>query len=272
MENSVCNLKIGFIGAGHLATALVEGLVGSGMDPALITVSNRSTEKLDALKEASGVNVTPDNSAVAKASDVLFLTVKPNMYPEIIEEIRGDVADGALVVTPAAGLKIASTESGLGAGAKVVRCMPNMPSSLGEGMNAVCAGNNVTAGDKQAVEAVFSMLGRFCWVEEELFDAVTGVSGSGPAYGYLFIDAMAKAGEHLGMSREDSVVFAAQTVLGAAKTVLESGADPSALCDKVCTPGGTTIEAVKVLEGDGIYDTVDRAIAACAARSAELGR
>ena len=265
------NNKIAFIGAGHLAESLIAGFVRENNDSAaVITASNRSEGKLNALKDKYNVNITLSNQEAAAGADFVFITVKPNDYDTVLGEIKDSLNKRSIVITPGAGVSIAFTESILGESAKVVRTMPNTPSMLGAGMNAICAGNNVDKADLDRVYELFSKLGRCEIVEEKLFDTVTGVSGSGPAYVYMFIDAMANAAEKDGMPREQAVAFAAQTALGAARMVLETGEDPKALCDSVCSPGGTTIEAVNIFKEEDLYGLVEKAQHACVKKSESM--
>ncbi len=264
---------VGFIGCGHLATAIMQGMLAE--DPAFaqnIYVSNHTMGKLEAFREKFPVHISTDNAVPAKEADLLFLTIKPSLYPQVLAEIKSGLRPSTILVSVAAGVSIASVEDVLGRDAKIIRCMPNTPSLVGEGMSALCPSSSVTDEDMEKAHKIFGMFGKYETVEESLFDTVTGVSGSGPAYVYMFIDAMAKAAEKDGMDREKAVAFAAQTALGAAKMVLESGTDPQSLTESVCSPGGTTIEAVKVFREDGLYELVEKAQHACVEKSRNMGK
>ncbi len=265
--------KIGFIGCGNLATAILTGLLDAAPDYiASVWVSNHSPEKLNAFSSKYPVHTTLDNCEVARDCDILFLTVKPNKYEDVLAQIQPVLSPKTILISVAAGLSISFIEEATFPQAKVIRCMPNTPSMLGCGMNAICPNKNVTAGECDAVKALFDHFGVCEIVTENLFDTVTGVSGSGPAYVYLFIDAMAKAAVSDGMPKDQAITFAAQTALGAAKMVLESGTDPETLTQNVCSPGGTTIEAVNVFREDGLYELVQKAQHACVEKSKKMSK
>lgn len=265
------NTTIGFIGCGNIATALLKGMLTA--NPTLsqqIIVSNRSMEKLDKLKEFYAVHTTLDNKEVASKAHILFLTVKPNMYTDLISEIKDSISKDCIVISVAAGLSISFVEEQFAHSVKVIRCMPNTPSMVTEGMSGLCPNGQVSSEDLELVIRLFSTFGKCEVVAESLFDTVTGVSGSGPAYVYLFIDAMADAAVKDGMNREQAIAFAAQTTLGAAKMVLETGIDPEQLTKNVCSPGGTTIEAVNVLKDEGLHNLVVKAQHACVEKSKKM--
>ncbi len=274
MKENLKNIKISFIGGGHLAHSLVAGLTrAGGIASENICVSGRNAGRLEEFRRDFEVDITSDNASSVSSANIVFLTVRPNQMQEAVKSfINGESASDKIFISPAAGLPISRLAEYLGAGAKIIRCMPNTPSMLGEGMNAICPGKNVADADLALVKDVFSLLGRCEVVTEDLFDTVTGVSGSGPAYIYLFIDAMARAAQNDGMTRDMSVKFAAQTALGAAKMVLETGQDPESLCESVCSPGGTTIEAVSRLKEADIYGLINKAQHACVEKSRALGK
>ena len=261
---------IGFIGAGNIASAFMGGILRAYPDlAARIHISNPSAAKLDALKERyPALHTTSDNKDVARVADILFLTVKPKFYPAVIEEIREHVNPDTIIISVAAGLKIAFVQSLFQKDVKILRCMPNTPTMLGLGMSGLCPNSFLTEEDLTLLKELFSSFGTYEVVAEELFDTVTGVSGSGPA----FIHAMAKAAEKDGMPYDQAIVFAAQTAKGAAEMVLSSGTDPETLTDNVCSPGGTTIEAVDVFKKDGLYDLVYKAQHACVEKSKKLSQ
>ena len=220
----------------------------------------------------SGLSVQKAESLgeLAEVCDALVLCVKPNIMDEVLETLAGLIKDeDKLIISIAAGISISYIQGKLGAKTNVVRVMPNTPAMVGEGMSALSASDGLSAADTGAVEKLFSAIGAATWVPEEMMDIVTGISGSSPAYAYLYIEGLVRAGLAGGLSREDATVLAAQSTLGAAKMVLENlgEAEPQQLCENVCSPGGTTIEAVKVLEAEGFIETVSRAANASAARS-----
>lgn len=264
-------MKLGFIGAGNMGSAIIGGALTSGIVKGSdITVSDRDIQKLDALKEKYGVNTTIENT-YCNACDIVFLCVKPNVLAEVIAGIK-DNADGkAVFVSIAAGQSIGKIENAFGNKlVKVVRVMPNTPALVGEGMSAVCTNSNVDEDELNAVLGILRSFGKAEVVPEKLMDTVTAVSGSSPAYVFMFIEAMADAAVKGGMTRDMAYTFAAQSVLGSAKMVLETGIHPGELKDMVCSPGGTTIDAVAVLEKEGMRNAVIKAMDACAEKSKTL--
>ncbi|MCI6926318.1 pyrroline-5-carboxylate reductase [Butyricicoccus porcorum] len=268
------SITYGFIGSGNMAKAMIGGIVTSGLaKPDCVVASNPSAQKLDLLKEEFGIEtILKDNKTAAKLSDVVILSVKPYLYERVIAEIKDMVRPDAIVVMIAAGQTIAANEARFGRPVKLVRVMPNTPALVGEAMSAVCFNTNITADDKKIVMDMLNSFGRAEEVPETLMDAVTGVSGSSPAYVYLFIEAMADAAVLHGMPRAQAYTFAAQSVLGAAKMVLETGMHPGALKDNVCSPGGTTIEAVAALESNGLRAAVIDAVDTCVRKSKEMSK
>ena len=273
-------MNIGFIGAGNMGAAIIRGysasaaMKGAGADADALFVYDSDQEKAEALA-ASGLPVTAAGSLgqLAEPCDVLLLCVKPNVMVEVLGGLAEKGA-GKLFISIAAGISMGFIKEKLGGGAKVVRVMPNTPAMVGEGMSALSASENVLASDKAVAEKLFSALGRAVWVSEDLMDIVTGISGSSPAYAYLYIEGLVNAGVEGGLSQEDATVFAAQSTLGAAKMVLENlgEVEPRQLCVNVCSPGGTTIEAVKVLEESGFTETVKKAALASTAKSKIMTR
>lgn len=259
-------MKIGIIGAGNMSTAITKGLIGAGTAPSDIFVSDISAEKLSSLA-ALGVK-TGKNEDAATFGDAVILAVKPNIYEKALPALAS-ILSGKLVISIAAGNTI-SYVSSLLPGARIVRLMPNTPALVGAGMTAISFAAPATSEDAVLVEKLFSALGKCVHVPESLMDAVVAVSGSGPAYAYMLIDAMANGGVLMGLSKKDALLLAAQTVYGAAKTVLDTGEHPMVLCDNVCSPGGTTIEAVNALEKSGFRASVMAAEKKCAEKSAYL--
>lgn len=267
------NKTVGFIGNGNMGQAMMGGIINANIVPSQnIIVSDLYEKGLNDVSVKYGVRTTTDNNEVAKNADILILSVKPNLYPIIIEGIKSSIKDNVIVVTIAAGKSISSTEEAFGRKVKVVRVMPNTPALVGEGMSALCPSEAVSKEELQEVVSIFESFGKAEIVPEKLMDAVTAVSGSSPAYVYMFIEAMADAAVLEGMPRNQAYTFAAQAVLGSAKMVLETGMHPGALKDMVCSPGGTTIEAVSTLEEKGLRSAVISAMRDCARKSREMSK
>lgn len=264
-------MKIGFIGLGNMAKAMMGGMIAKKVvAPADVIGSDKAPAMCDMAAEKYGIAVTSDNIAVAKEADMLFLAVKPQFISGVLAEIKEAVSDSTVIISIVAGKSLAFLEAGLGASRKIVRCMPNTPALVGEGCTAVCSNAKVTEEELQTVLTLFESFGTASRVPENLIDAVVGISGSSPAYVFMFIEALADAGVAAGMPRQQAYTFAAQAVLGSAKMVLETGMHPAELKDMVCSPAGTTIEAVKVLEEKGMRAAVIDAVAACVEKSKNL--
>lgn len=266
--------KLGFIGAGNMATAMMSGIVaGEIFASGEIIMSDVSGDRLAFLSERYGVNVTSDNREVAKTAEVLILAVKPQYYTQVITEIAPVVTGDQIIVTIAPGQTLASLAERFGSdGLKIVRTMPNTPAMVGAGITAVTPNANVTAQELQYVQKILGGFGLSEVISENLMDAVVSVSGSSPAYVFMFIEAMADAAVADGMPRAQAYRFAAQAIMGSAKMVLETGKHPAELKDMVCSPAGTTIEAVRVLEEKGFRSAVMEAMKACTERSRSLGK
>ena len=265
---------IGFIGgSGNMGSAIIGGILKAQLVPSnhiIATAVNMA--KLEALKEKYGVAISNNNLEAARKADILFLAVKPNMYAQVIEEIKDEVKEETVIVAIAAGKDIATIEGLFGKKVKVVRSMPNTPALVGEAMSAICHNDLVTKEELEDVKAIFNSIGKAEIVGEYLMDAVTGVSGSSPAYVYMFIEAMADAAVLGGMPRNLAYEFAAQSVLGAAKMVLETGMHPGALKDMVTSPAGTTIEAIAELERKGMRSAVISAVDKCITKSKAMSK
>ena len=261
-------MKIGFIGCGNMGGAMVQGIIDSKKcTVADMMVSVKSQASLESKKKELGVAVTLDNKEVADFADVLFLSVKPQFYQTVIAEIKDVVNEKQIIVTVAPGKTLAWLGEQFGRPLKIVRTMPNTPAMVKEGMTAMCPNEQMTEADIELVRDICSGFSKTELVPENLMDVVTGVSGSSPAYVFMFIEAMADAAVADGMPRAQAYKFAAQTVLGSAKLVLETGKHPGELKDMVCSPGGTTIEAVRVLEEKGMRSAVFEAMKACVKKS-----
>lgn len=264
---------IGFIGAGNMGSAMIGGILGSSLaNTSQIIASAHSPETLERIRTKYSIETTRSNETVASRSDILFLAVKPDKLDEIIPNIAGYLKPNCIVVSIAAGKTLAALGAIFGKEVKLVRAMPNTPALVGEGMSALCANEKVGAKDLAQVQELFRSFGRAEIVPERMMDAVVGVSGSSPAYVYLFIEAMADAAVADGMPRALAYQFAAQSVYGAARMILKTGEHPGVLKDAVCSPGGTTIEAVAALEKGGFRDTVITAQRACSRKSHEMSR
>lgn len=267
------NKRIGFIGCGNMGQAMIGGIIKANIvSPSNIMVSDLNEKSLSEATEKYDVKITTDNNEVAETSDILVLSVKPNLYPIVIEGIKNKVKEDIVVVTIAAGKSIESTEEAFGRKLKVVRVMPNTPALVGEGMSALCPNESVTKEEIEEIVKIFDSFGKSEIVSEKLMDVVTSVSGSSPAYVYMFIEAMADAAVLDGMPRSQAYKFAAQAVLGSAKMVLETGMHPGALKDMVCSPGGTTIEAVATLEEKGLRNAVISAMRSCTKKSKDMSK
>jgi pyrroline-5-carboxylate reductase len=263
--------KIGFIGCGSMSKAMIGGLVSSGtIRVENIYASNRSLPKLEEVKRKYEIQVTQNNTEVARQCDIVFLAVKPYQYASVIEEIKEFVHDNAIIVMIAAGQTIDQNEQRFGRKMKMVRTMPNTPSLVGEGMTAVSTNELVTPEEKQELQTIFECFGKVEFIEEKLMDTASGVSGASPAYAYMFIEALADGAVLQGMPRKQAYTFAAQALLGAAKMVLETDLHPGELKDQVCSPGGATIEAVASLEKSGFRSSVIQALNACVEKSKSM--
>ena len=255
---------ITFIGGGNMATAIISGLLSSGLsDCNHICATAAHESSVIRLKETLNIEATTDNKAAAQKADILFLAIKPNMFHKVIPEIRHAVKDDAIIVSIAAGQPIERIEEMFENSIKLVRVMPNTPAMVGSAMSAICRNDAVTDEDLAEIQAIFNSFGESEVVSESMIDTVIGVSGSSPAYVYMFIEAMADAAVAEGMPRAQAYKFAAQAVLGSAKMVLETGKHPGELKDMVCSPAGTTIEAVGVLEEHGFRSAIIDAMKAC---------
>lgn len=263
--------KIGFIGCGNMAHAIISGILAAGiLRPEEIIASNHTSPKLEAAKAEFRIEITMDNRKTAAESQILVLAVKPQSCTEVISEIAGSVPEKSIVVTLMPGKTLAQLGEMFGRQLKIIRAMPNTPALVREGMTALCPNALVTEEELAEVVRIFSSFGKAEVVDESMMDAVVAVSGSSPAYVFLLIEAMADAAVAGGMKRSQAYTFAAQAVLGSAKMVLETGKHPAELKDMVCSPAGTTIEAVAALEKDGFRSAVINAMRVCMEKSRSL--
>ena len=262
---------LGFIGCGNMAQAMLKGILAKGLyDGSQVIVSRRNSLALEQIRTELSVETTTDNREVAKKADILFLAVKPFQFDQVITEIRDVVKNDVLIISIAAGQTMANIERLFGKDIKLVRTMPNTPALVLAGATGMCFNSHVSDEEKgQAVE-LFESFGVVAVVPESMIDVVIGVSGSSPAYVFMFIEAMADAAVADGMPRAQAYELAAQTVMGSAKMVLETGKHPGELKDMVCSPGGTTIEAVRVLEEKGMRSAVIEGQMACVKKAREL--
>lgn len=264
-------MKLGFIGCGNMAGAIMGGIVKNGMIPASeIIGSDLSEAGRNKVAASYGVTVTADNKEVVEKAESIVLAVKPQFYEEVITEIRDLVREEQLIITIAPGKTLAWLQEKFGKKVKIVRTMPNTPAMVLEGMTAACVNDMVTDEEREYACSILNCFGKVEVVPERLIDAVVAVSGSSPAYVFMFIEAMADAAVSEGMPRPQAYKFAAQAVMGSAKMVLELGKHPGELKDMVCSPAGTTIEAVRVLEERGFRSAVIEAMKACADVSRNL--
>ncbi len=264
---------LGIIGAGNMGKAIMAGVINAGLFHAdSIMVSDVYVPGLKEIREEYKISITQDSRELITHSDVIVAALKPNIICEVLSSMSGEITGDKVLVSIAAGTSLASLEQAVGKDKKIIRIMPNTPVMVGEGMAALCCNANVSKKEQEFVRNLFSSLGKCEIVPESLIDAVVSVSGSGPAYVFMFIEAMADAAVLAGMSRPQAYTFAAQTVLGAAKMVLETGMHPGQLKDMVCSPGGTTIEAVRVLEEEGLRNAVIKGQLACYQKSLSMTR
>ncbi len=263
-------LSLGFIGAGNMASAIIKGAVDKNIiDAKNIYVYDVDEAKTEELKETVGISCSQSISDLAKQCDILFIAVKPNVMMGVLGEIQSVKKP---IVSIAAGWSAKMIQGIIGADKKVLRLMPNTPLMAGEGMSVFEEPSNFSEDHKAFVEQIFAAMGKIEYAPSKQMDAVTAISGSGPAYVYMFIEALSDAGVLCGLPRDKALKLAAQTVLGAAKTVLDTEKHPGELKDAVCSPGGTTIEAVRSLETSGFRGAVITAVEQCAKKSKALAQ
>ncbi|HVO18602.1 MAG TPA: pyrroline-5-carboxylate reductase [Anaeromyxobacter sp.] len=261
-----------FLGTGNMAEALLKGLLREGTaDPEEIVCAEPRAERREEIANRYGVEVTGDNRAAVAEGDLIILSVKPQLVESVLAEIAPAIDSAKLVVSIAAGVSLATLARALPAGTRIIRTMPNTPALVGAGATALTRGPHASEADLTVAQALFEAVGTVVVVEEPLLDGVTGLSGSGPAYVFLAIEALADGGVKVGLPRAAAVALAAQTVMGAARLVLETGRHPGDLKDMVTSPGGTTIAGVHALEARGFRAALIEAVEAAARRSRELG-
>ena len=266
-------MKIGFIGAGNMGGAILRGYVPYAEKAGdVLSVYVPTAEKLESICKETGAEKCSGIDDLVRVSDVIIIGVKPNMFEEVLPQIAGAYEKNKVVVSMAAGVTIGFIEKYLGEDAKIVRIMPNTPAQVGQAMIAVCRNGNVDDEIFGDVKAIFDSIGKAEEVDEDLIHCVIGVSGSSPAYTFMYIDALMDAAVKNGMDREKARVFAAQSVLGAAKMVLKTDIEPEQLCINVCSPGGTTIEAVESLKEAGFKESIEKAFQAAVDKSKKMSK
>ena len=270
---SVKGKRLGFIGCGNMGEALVKGLVEASVVPGdLIMAFDTRSEQLAELDRRYGVRPAKSNVDVATASDVVMLAVKPQIMAPVLAEIAASLSRRQLVISIAAGVATATIRAGAGKDLRLIRVMPNTPALVLAGATAIAKAKGLEQGDLETAQEIFGAVGQVVVLEEELMDAVTGLSGSGPAYVAVVIESLADGGVKMGLDRVTAMTLATQTVLGAAKLLLETHLHPGALKDMVSSPGGTSIAGIAALEEGGIRTTFIKAVERATLRSRELGR
>jgi len=265
--------KIAFIGLGKMATAIINGLLKSMLfNKDSVFASEPNLETAEKLSAELGIKVFNDNKQAVKNADIILLSVKPFVVKDVLEEIKEEIDDTKLIVSIAAGISSQKIEEYLGKKARVIKVMPNTPALLGVGMSAVCKGENAFVNDFDTVKKIFECVGEVVSAQEADIDAITGVSGSGPAFYYYIINEIAKAGERLGLDYDTALKLAAQTALGSAKMILETGLPAEQLIANVTTPGGTTAEGNKVLKDSNISEILFETVQKTAQKSELMGK
>ena len=264
---------VGLIGGGQMGEALIRGMIGSGLQESEnIMIAEPDRNRAEHLEESYSVRTTSDPAELASNCRIIILAVKPQIMAKVLSQYRDHITDKHLVISIAAGITIRSLEAGLNSGVRIIRVMPNTPALVLAGASAISANTAVTGEDMEAAKALFSAIGTCVEVTENLLDAVTGLSGSGPGYVFAFIEALVDGGVLAGLPRDIAQKLVLQTVYGSAKLAMETGEPPAVLKGRVTSPGGTTITGLQVLEEAGFRGTVMTAVEAAAERSRELGQ
>lgn len=263
---------LAFLGVGNMAEALIRGLLTAKVAaPEHLIATARRQERADEIANAYGIRTSTDNIAACKDADVILLCVKPQALDKLLDQVAPAIDSHKLVISIAAGVPMAALERKLGAGTRLVRAMPNTPALVGMGACAIAPGEHATEDDLKLASSIFEAVGISTVVEENLLDAVTGLSGSGPAYIFLIIEALSDAGVKVGLPRYTALKLAAQTVLGSAQLLIQTHAHPGQLKDQVTSPGGTAIAGLHTLEAGGLRTTLINAVEAATRRARELG-
>ena len=264
---------LGFVGAGAMGEALIKGIVEAGLvSPASVHAFDPRAERMAELSQRYGIRWAKSNTEVVREADVVILAVKPQIMGAVLDELRPALGRRALLISIAAGVSTARLRETLGAEARLIRVMPNTPALVLEGVTAIAKGQGLEPGDLETAEELFRAVGKVVVLDEESMDAVTGLSGSGPAYVAIVIESLADGGVKMGLDRATAMILATQTVLGAARLLSETGMHPGALKDMVSSPGGTTIAGIAGLEEGGLRTTLITAVERATLRSRELGR
>jgi pyrroline-5-carboxylate reductase len=265
------DLCVAVLGTGKMGGILLQGFLQAGLlEPHQITATVAHEERAREITETLGVHVGTDNRVAVRGADVVLLGVKPHQIADLVAEIKPELQPGALLISFAASVKTRSIEEAAGGTFAVVRAMPNTPSAVGAGVTALCRGRFVSDAQLEIAQKIFATVGLSVVVDEKHMDAVTGLSGSGPAFLYIIIEALAEAGVNVGLPRDIATLLAAQTTFGAAKMVLETGSHPALLKDEVTTPGGCTVDGILELEQGGLRITLLKAVKKTAQRAKEL--
>jgi pyrroline-5-carboxylate reductase len=270
---SVKGKRMGFLGCGNMGEALVRGLVQAGLvEPGSIAASDVRGERLAQMARQYGIRTTSDNAELIRESDVIVLAVKPQIMTSVLRDVAPGVDLTKLVISLAAGVPTVTLRAHLPRAGRLIRVMPNTPALVLEGVTAIARSDGLHEGDLETAQELFAAVGRVVVLDEEALDAVTGLSGSGPAYVAIVIESLADGGVKMGLDRATAMTLAAQTVLGSAKLILETGTHPGQLKDMVASPGGTTIAGIAALEEGGVRRTFIGAVERATQRSRELGR
>jgi pyrroline-5-carboxylate reductase len=265
--------RVGFLGAGNMGEAMIKGLTRAGLVPAAsIGATDARPDRLEQMAVQYGIRAVAGNPALVAGSDVIILAVKPQIMGHVLREIAPAVDGTKLIISLAAGVATRTLREHLGRPARLIRVMPNTPALVLEGATAIARADGLEAGDLEMAQALFGAVGRVVVLDEDHLDAVTGLSGSGPGYVAIVIEALADGGVKMGLDRATAMTLATQTVLGSARLILETGMHPGQLKDLVASPGGTTIAGVAALEDGGIRRTFISAVERATLRSRELGR
>ena len=269
---SIKGKRVAFLGAGNMGEALIKGLTHAGLVPAgSITASDPRSEHLAEIARRYGIRAVADNAELVKSADVIILAVKPQIMSAVLKEVSSAVDEGKLLISIAAGVATKKLREQLGRPVRLIRVMPNTPALVLEGVTAIARAEGLEPGDLEAAQELFAAVGKVVVLEEGAMDAVTGLSGSGPAYVAMTIEALADGGVKMGLDRAIAMTLAAQTVLGSARLVLDTGVHPGQLKDMVSSPGGTTIAGIAALEDGGLRRAFIQAVERATLRSRELG-
>ena len=270
---SVKGKRVGFLGSGNMGEALIRGIVQAGLvPPGNIAASDVRGDRLAQMERQYGIRTTSDNAELIRESDVVVLAVKPQIMTSVLRDVAPAVDLTKLVISLAAGVPTVTLRAHLPRAGRLIRVMPNTPALVLEGVTAIARSEGLHEGDLETAQELFGAVGRVVVLDEEAMDAVTGLSGSGPAYVAIVIESLADGGVKMGLDRATAMILAAQTVLGSAKLILETGTHPGQLKDMVASPGGTTIAGIAALEEGGVRRTFIGAVERATQRSRELGR